>query len=74
MWYGTDRKKRQPRKLTVIEIKDLEKEYLLVLARLQLLRVDADPSQGIGMYIDGTILTTEVAPGKYFTTLISLLL
>ncbi|EDO48976.1 predicted protein [Nematostella vectensis] len=46
-WYGDSRPKPR-RKLTVLEIGDLEREYLLVLARLQLLRMDADPSQGTG--------------------------
>ncbi|CAH3152521.1 unnamed protein product [Pocillopora meandrina] len=36
------------RKVTVLDIRDLEGEYLLVLARLQLIKMDADPTRAIG--------------------------
>lgn len=39
---------RPRRKVTVLEIKDLEGEYLLVLARLQLIKMDADPTRATG--------------------------
>ena len=36
------------RRVTVLEISDLEKEYMLVLARLQLLQQDSDPTHTTG--------------------------
>ncbi|XP_020630292.1 nuclear pore complex protein Nup160-like isoform X2 [Orbicella faveolata] len=39
---------RTRRKVTVLDIRDLEGEYLLVLARLQLIKVDADPTRATG--------------------------
>ncbi|XP_058968801.2 nuclear pore complex protein Nup160 [Pocillopora verrucosa] len=39
---------RPRRKVTVLDIRDLEGEYLLVLARLQLIKMDADPTRAIG--------------------------
>ncbi|KAJ7380500.1 hypothetical protein OS493_008963 [Desmophyllum pertusum] len=39
---------RPRRKVTVLDIRDLEGEYLLVLARLQLIKVDADPTRATG--------------------------
>lgn len=36
------------RRVTVLEIGDLEKEYMLVLARLQLLQKDTDPAHATG--------------------------
>ena len=36
------------RKVTVLETRDLEGEYLLVLARLQLIKIDADPTHATG--------------------------
>ncbi|CAH3174338.1 unnamed protein product [Porites lobata] len=36
------------RKVTVLEMRDLEGEYLLVLARLQLIKIDADPTHATG--------------------------
>jgi nuclear pore complex protein Nup160 len=36
------------RRVTVLEIADLEKEYMLVLARLQLLQQDTDPAHATG--------------------------
>jgi nuclear pore complex protein Nup160 len=36
------------RRVTVLEISDLEKEYMLVLARLQLLQHDTDPAHATG--------------------------
>lgn len=36
------------RKVTVLEMRDLEGEYLLVLARLQLIKVEADPTHATG--------------------------
>ena len=41
-------KGRPRRKVTVLEMRDLEGEYLLVLARLQLIKVDADPTHATG--------------------------
>jgi len=41
-------KDRPRRKVTVLEMRDLEGEYLLVLARLQLIKVDADPTHATG--------------------------
>ena len=41
-------KDRPQRKVTVLELRDLEGEYLLVLARLQLIKVDADPTHATG--------------------------
>ena len=46
-WYTSGRP-RTRRKVVVLEIGDLEREYLLVLARLQLLKADADPSRATG--------------------------
>ncbi|XP_068751589.1 nuclear pore complex protein Nup160-like isoform X2 [Montipora capricornis] len=43
-----EHKGRSRRKVTVLEIRDLEGEYLLVLARLQLVKVDADPTHATG--------------------------
>ena len=40
---------RPRRKVTVLDIRDLEGEYLLVLARLQLIKVDADPTRATGL-------------------------
>lgn len=40
---------RPRRKVTVLDIRDLEGEYLLVLARLQLIKMDADPTRAIGL-------------------------
>ena len=40
---------RTRRKVTVLDIRDLEGEYLLVLARLQLIKVDADPTRATGV-------------------------
>ena len=40
---------RHRRKVTVLDIRDLEGEYLLVLARLQLIKVDADPTRATGL-------------------------
>ena len=36
------------RKVTVLATRDLEGEYLLVLARLQLIKIDADPTHATG--------------------------
>ena len=38
------------RRVTVLEISDLEKEYMLVLARLQLLQQDTDPAHATGTF------------------------
>ena len=40
------------RRVTVLEISDLEKEYMLVLARLQLLQQDTDPAHATGSYVN----------------------
>ena len=47
VWFMISRRHSR-RKVTVLEIGELEREYILVLARLQLLKVDADPSQATG--------------------------
>ena len=41
------------RRVTVLEISDLEKEYMLVLARLQLLQQDTDPAHVTGNFFHG---------------------
>lgn len=40
---------RPRRKVTVLDIRDLEGEYLLVLARLQLIKIGADPTRATGL-------------------------
>ena len=39
---------KRRRRVTVLEIADLEREYMLVLARLQLLQQDTDPAHATG--------------------------
>ncbi|KAK3748185.1 hypothetical protein QZH41_012989 [Actinostola sp. cb2023] len=68
LWYGMDRRERVPRKLSIVEIKDLEKDYLLVLARLQLLRLDTDPSQGTGPPLTPDETMTLVIQAGLFDT------
>ncbi|XP_067018107.1 nuclear pore complex protein Nup160-like [Acropora muricata] len=43
-----DIRSKPRRKVTVLEMRDLEGEYLLVLARLQLIKVEADPTHATG--------------------------
>ena len=54
--YPYDRESTR-RKVTVLEIGDLEREYLLVLARLQLIKIDADPTRATGLNL-GTYLAS----------------
>ncbi len=41
-----------PRKIDVLELPHLQREYLLVDARLRLLQKDHDPSHMVGKYIN----------------------
>ena len=50
---------RPRRKVTVLDIRDLEGEYLLVLARLQLIKMDADPTRAIGLYVRHVALCSD---------------
>ncbi|XP_028408932.1 nuclear pore complex protein Nup160-like [Dendronephthya gigantea] len=59
---------RRRRRVTVLEIKDLEKEYMLVLARLQLLQQDTDPAHVTGPSLSpDETLVLLVQAGQYDT-------